>query len=215
MATRDSFVFYRSFYEALKELPPENRCKLYDVIMAYEFENEKVELSGVEKAIFILICPQLDVNNKRYENGCKGAVYGKLGGRPKKQETPTKPQTEMIQTANVNDNLNVNVFKKRLKKEKISCEDIGDWETLFRYWEENKKGGGYKNAESRKRQLEKLKELTGNDFNYAKQAILHCIDNKYQGFCNGSGLFYQAKRQTSQELPPETVSAISKYWVDE
>ena len=31
----ESMIFYRSFYEAVKLLPPELRLQAYDVIMAY------------------------------------------------------------------------------------------------------------------------------------------------------------------------------------
>ena len=84
-----------------------------------------------------------------------------------------------------------NIKKKNKQKEKFSFSDVFDWISLFTYWEENKKGGRYKNAESRNRMLAKLQELTGNDFELAKKAICHCIDNNYQGFCNGNELYYR------------------------
>jgi len=98
---RDLMIFYRSFYEALKELPKENQLELYNAIFEYSLDFKEVELSGLSKTIFTLIKPQLEANNKRYENGAKyghlGAEHGKKGGRPKKkppnnpQETPKKP----------------------------------------------------------------------------------------------------------------------------
>ncbi|MDR0486283.1 MAG: hypothetical protein LBH29_06115 [Elusimicrobiota bacterium] len=36
----------------------------------------------------MLIKPQIDANNKKFENGKKGGEFGYLGGRPKKEETP-------------------------------------------------------------------------------------------------------------------------------
>ena len=105
---RDSFVFYKSFYESIKELEPTDQVKIYNAIFEYEFYGEEPKLSGVSKSIFTLILPQLDANNKRYENG-------KKGGRPKNQkETKTKPkqnqkETNMEPNVNVNDNVNVNV----------------------------------------------------------------------------------------------------------
>ena len=65
---------------------------------------------------------------------------------------------------------------------------------MFDYWESWKKGGRYKNAESRSRMLAKLKELTGNDFDLAKRAICHCVDSGYQGFANGAELFYKPSK---------------------
>lgn len=108
----------------------------------------------------------------------------------------------------INNNINNNIYNKpsldypRLdkksskedKKQKISFADVDDWESLFTFWEENKKGGKYKNHESRERMLGKLKELTENNLEYAKQAIVFCVDNAYHGFCNGNELFYKGAK---------------------
>lgn len=104
---RDSFIFYRSFYEAIKELPVENQLNVYSALFEYGLNHEEIELTGIEKAIFSLIKPQLDANQNKYENGCKG-------GRPKKEnqtKTKSKPkenQAETKQEPNVNDNVNDN-----------------------------------------------------------------------------------------------------------
>lgn len=66
---RDSFIFYRSFYEAISELPKENQADSYNAIMRYALDQEEIELTGISKAIFSLVKPQLDANYKKYENG--------------------------------------------------------------------------------------------------------------------------------------------------
>lgn len=68
---RDSVLFYRSFYDALKNIPPDERLKVYDAIMEYGMYDHDPDLDGVALAIFLLAKPQIDANNKRYENGCK------------------------------------------------------------------------------------------------------------------------------------------------
>ncbi len=106
---RDSFVFYRSFFEAIDELPIENQAHLYKAIASYALNSEIVNLTQWENALFKTICPQLDANQKRYENGCKGEKYGKLGGAPKGNKNAKKqPQNNPKITPNVNDNDNVN-----------------------------------------------------------------------------------------------------------
>ena len=82
---RESFIFYRSFYESIRELDPIDQVQIYNAIFEYEFNKNIPELTGISKSIFTLILPQLEANNKRYENG-------KKGGRPKKEETKTKPK---------------------------------------------------------------------------------------------------------------------------
>jgi hypothetical protein len=91
----------------------------------------------------------------------------------------------------------------KVKRIKLKTEDINDFESLFTYWEQNKKGGKYK-PESRQRMLNKLKELTNNDFEYAKKAIFYAIDNNYQGFTDGSKLYYREKpKEETFEPTPE------------
>ena len=96
---RDSFIFYRSFYEAISELPKENQADSYNAIMRYALDQEEIELTGISKAIFSLVKPQLDANYKKYENG-----------KQKKSKTEAKQkQTKSKKVTNVNENVNVNV----------------------------------------------------------------------------------------------------------
>jgi DnaD/phage-associated family protein len=99
---RESMVFYKSFYESIKELDPKDQVQIYNAIFEYEFYKIKPELTGICKSIFTLILPQLEANDKRYENG-------KKGGRPKTKEKPKRNQKETKVEPNVNDNVNVNV----------------------------------------------------------------------------------------------------------
>lgn len=103
---RDSFIFYNSFLEAIEELDDKKQLKLYKAITNFALKNEEPQkLIGVEKAIFALIKPQILANNKRFEDGKKGAEFGKLGGRPKKTKTPVGFSQK---TPNENENVNVN-----------------------------------------------------------------------------------------------------------
>ena len=96
---RDSFIFYRSFYEAISELPKENQADTYDAIMQYALNQREIELTGISKAIFSLVKPQLDANYKKYENGKQ---------KKSKKDAKKKQETSKTET-NVNDNVNVNV----------------------------------------------------------------------------------------------------------
>lgn len=103
---RDSTIFYRSFYEAVQELPLENQAVIYNAIFEYSLNGILADLSGINLAIFTLIKPQLDANHKRYENGNK----------PKKSKTEAKPKqktSESEANKNVNDNNNVNKNKNK------------------------------------------------------------------------------------------------------
>ena len=107
-SSRESFVFYRSFFEALQNVPKKNRADVYEAVFAYVFEASEPSLSGVSRALWELMRPQLDSSMKRYENAKKGAEYGKLGGRPRKKDAEQKP-LKGNETKTLNDNVNVNV----------------------------------------------------------------------------------------------------------
>lgn len=88
---RDSFIFYRSFAEALEYLPAVEFKKVMQAIQKYALDGIEPKLSGVSKVVFALVKPQITANNKRYENGCKG-------GREKLNQSGTKLEPNNNQT---------------------------------------------------------------------------------------------------------------------
>lgn len=68
---KESFVFYKSFYEALQDLKEKDRLKVYDAICELAINGNETKLAGLSKTIFTLIKPQILANNKRYANGKK------------------------------------------------------------------------------------------------------------------------------------------------
>lgn len=112
---RDSFIFYRSFYEAINELPKENQADTYNAIMQYALNQQELELTGISKAIFSLVKPQLDANYKKYENG-----------KQKKSKTEANKKqikSKTVTNVNVNDNENVNVNENNNDNASDSCVD--------------------------------------------------------------------------------------------
>ena len=73
---RDSFIFYRSFFEAGEKLPQKDRQKFYVAIIEYALNDIEPNLKGIADGMFSLAKPQIDANKKRFDNG-------KKGGRPK------------------------------------------------------------------------------------------------------------------------------------
>lgn len=83
---KDSFVFYRSFYESIKELDKDIQLEIYNAICEYSFNDELSELSPVAKALFTMIKVNIDNAMKRYNASVEN---GKNGGRPKSVDTDT------------------------------------------------------------------------------------------------------------------------------
>lgn len=71
MQKKESFVFYRSFFEALQDLKDKERLKVYDAICDLALNENDTNLTGISKTIFTLIKPQILSNNRKYENGKK------------------------------------------------------------------------------------------------------------------------------------------------
>ena len=55
---RNSIIFYRSFYDAIKELEPDVQAVVYNAIFEYSLNFNEVVLNGLPKTIFTLIKPQ-------------------------------------------------------------------------------------------------------------------------------------------------------------
>lgn len=70
--TTETFIFYRSFYEAIIEFNDEDRLALYDAITKFAFKNEETIFTGMKKAIFSMATPLISASIKNYRNGAKG-----------------------------------------------------------------------------------------------------------------------------------------------
>lgn len=88
----ESFIFYRSFHEATKDLPKERYGALVYAINEYALNGEETELPEYERRLFMLIKPQIDANAAR-------RINGRFGGRPKKEDGTEEKKTEAAQNA--------------------------------------------------------------------------------------------------------------------
>lgn len=95
---RKQMTFFRSFWEAIKSLPEEERLACYDAILTYAFDGTEPKLTGAALAIFIMAKPVLDVSKRRGESGSIGGKNGtgESKARSKTQanrkQTTSKPQ---------------------------------------------------------------------------------------------------------------------------
>lgn len=122
---RDSMVFYRSFFDAIRELSAEEFKKCACAILEYGLDGKIPETCGIEKSIYIMAKPQIDKNVQRYANGCKGGKPTGNQTKPTCNQTVTKAEPTSNQTKpkckkaepndNVNDNDNDNVNDKYIK----------------------------------------------------------------------------------------------------
>lgn len=113
---RDTFIFYRSFFEAISDLPKKDRLPVYEAIAELGLNFTEKELKNLPKTIFTLIKPQIIANTKRYLNGLKGAMHGEKGGRPKPQDKPLDnpketPSITRNKNTNKNKNSNKNIYR--------------------------------------------------------------------------------------------------------
>lgn len=72
----DSFVFYRSFAEAMEDLPPEDFKEVSMALIGYALDGVDPELPKHLRPYFVLMRPNIEASQKR-------RASGKAGGRPK------------------------------------------------------------------------------------------------------------------------------------
>lgn len=91
---RKQFTWYRSYYDALKEIPAEEFRDIVLAVCAYALDGEEPELSGVARAIFTLIRPTLEVGRSKAENRSRAEQTvlsaEQTGNRP--EQTKNKPE---------------------------------------------------------------------------------------------------------------------------
>lgn len=174
---RDSFIFYRSFYEAAQDLEDADRLKFYDAVLEYALNgSETLTERSSARAVFKSVRPQIDVNNQRYENGKKGGAP--LGNKnAKKQPKTTKKQPKHNQSTTKkqpNVNVNVNDNANDINKSPL---DIA----LDNFKDHRKQLKAPMTDQAYKMLLNKLEKLSGGD-EQKKVAILNqSIENGWKG----------------------------------
>lgn len=113
---REYFIFYRSFYEAIRELPDAIQLEVFRAISEYALYGQVPDdLKPFARGMFVLMKPNIDVNTSRYENG-------KKGGRP---AVPAPQPAPKRASSGKNAKPSYTSFDEEialLKKEPIWCE---------------------------------------------------------------------------------------------
>lgn len=186
---RDSICFYRSFYDAIKALPKKYQAQALDAVLAYGLDGiEPTDADGVTQAIFALIRPQIDANNKRYINGKKGAEHGNKGGRPKneKREKASKPKADAV--AKVLDEI----------PDEKAREVVERWLGYKRSI-----GNSYKTAQGVKAMIDKLNDLSGGNVEIAGAIVEQSIANNWKGL-------FELKKQKKNDTNGFDFEAIAR-----
>lgn len=142
MDERKAFSFYRSYYEASKDLPTkEDQADFLMAICSYIFDGVEPEITGVASAMFKLAKPNLETSIKR-------ANAGQIGGSSNKKENKVKAndkqneskteandkqsesQAEAINDYMINDYM-INEKEKINKKEKPAKHQHGKYKNVL------------------------------------------------------------------------------------
>jgi hypothetical protein len=194
---RNSFIFYRSFYDAIKLLPKSKRLILFEAIcelslnqndMFSEEKNQKQNENESSlrqiKSLFFLVRPQIKANLKRFYNG-------KTGGRPvnaikleNQNETlgftRCKTKTKPNNNNNVNVNNNVNNNDKDTKN---AVAFSSPFDSVFATWIDYRKEikKPFRSPKSIEQARSLLLRLSGGDVDKAQEIINRSMANGWQG----------------------------------
>lgn len=99
---RNQFTFYRSYRDALRELPPKEFKAALLAICDYALDESEPDLSGIPNSVFILIRPTLDSGRIKAANRAKrtesGAEQTENKRKTKAEQKKNKRETKSEQT---------------------------------------------------------------------------------------------------------------------
>lgn len=118
----DAIVFYKSFFEAIEDIPEEEQLQVYRALFKHYFYDEEINVKGSAKAILRIMVPLIDNASARYkasvENGKKGgAPYGNQNARkyPKEENNLKQPRNNLNKNININNNINKNMCESSVE----------------------------------------------------------------------------------------------------
>lgn len=134
---RESFVFYASWLDAIKNLPREMQGEVLVAIVEYGITGEMLaDLKPITKALMAMVKPQIDANRVKYENGKKGGRkpnenQNETKTKPnenqngtKEEPNLTKPEPNVNVYVNDNDNIKKESKKKNVRFSPPTLEEI-------------------------------------------------------------------------------------------
>lgn len=92
---RKQFTFYRSYYDAIQELPKKDQSAIILAVCAYAiYETEPVGLSAAASTAFKLIRPTLDSGRKKAQSGKQGGSKMKANDKQTAREKEVEKEIE-------------------------------------------------------------------------------------------------------------------------
>ena len=203
---RDSMIIYRSFYEAIKELPKENQAEVWSAVYELGLNGKTIQLEGISKTIFTLIAPQLEANYKKFVNGSKPKT------KHIESKSEAKPKQEISKSvANVNDNVNDNENNNTKFNFLESLINYGFDKELAKEWLKVRKAKKGVNTKTAFNSFITEVEKNGQDKNLILKT---CVERSWNGF-NSDWLPTNKFNELSDDLQ-QTANILAKlnYKVD-
>jgi len=176
-------VIYRSFYDAIKELPEKNQLEILKQIFEFGLDGIESELTGLSKTIWILIKPNLEANRTKWESGCKAKKKqnrSKEEAKPKQERSETEANVDVDVDVDENEDVNVDV---KVKKDKFDLSVYQDYAPIIKKWIDYKKTlkESYKSQMTLDIFVRKLKDLSGDNILIADSIIEQSMAYQWKG----------------------------------
>ena len=199
--TRDSMVIYRSFYDAIKELPEKNQLEILKQIFEFGLDGIESELTGISKTIWILIKPNLEANRTKWESGCKAKKKqsrSKAEAKPKQEASETEANVDVDVDVDENEDVNVDV---KVKKDKFDLSVYQDYAPIIKKWIDYKKTlkESYKSQMTLDIFVRKLKDISGDNILIADSIIEQSMAYQWKGIFT-----LQNKKDATTFIPAES-----------
>lgn len=192
---RETFIFYRSFRDAFNALDKDVRLRMYEAIIDYGLDLIEPHFEGIEKVLWTLIRPQLEANNKRFENGCKGgAPIGNQNARkqPKDNRETTKKQPNNNNNNNNNNNENdIRTLKTSFKVSSFGANDAPadhkiDFEKIKGSWNDEAQKSHSLMPKLRSMQKQRQKQIAARIREYGEEVFFDAMKKAVASdFLNG------------------------------
>lgn len=151
--SNNSFVFYQSFYDAVKEFDNDTIAEFFKMVCDFALTGVYEESENkVAKALFIMTLPQIEANQKRREYAKKGGApkgntNAKIDSKKSAKSAKKQPMVDlennkkqpMVDFQEIQKQPNVNVNVNDIKEKKniinnIPKKEKADFDGKFRTW---------------------------------------------------------------------------------